>query len=111
MPEAGTTMRDVDHTKLNAHDLARHAIDAERVRQDRKWGVQDHDHFMWNTILMEEVGELSEAILDLYNVIGKSDAGVASALGHLEDELIQVGAVAVAWLENLHRRKAGQEKK
>ena len=42
---------------------------------------------MWNAILIEEVGEVSKALL---------------TGGDLEAELVQVAAVAVAWLESLH---------
>jgi NTP pyrophosphatase (non-canonical NTP hydrolase) len=40
------------------------------------------------TVLMEEVGEVARALLD-----GNAD--------QLETELVQVAAVAVAWLESL----------
>jgi len=36
----------------------------ERVRQDIKWGEQNHNPFVWMNILMEEVGEASKAILE-----------------------------------------------
>ena len=45
-------------TNTGAWDTVRYAIDAERRRQDKLWGVQDHDHFTWLAILTEEVGEL-----------------------------------------------------
>jgi len=35
----------------------------ENLRQINKWGIQDHSPFEWLVILMEEVGELSQAIL------------------------------------------------
>ena len=75
------------------------AIDAERDRQIRKWGGK-HD---WGTgdcssldvhnivkvsVLSEECGEVARAVLDLDNT-------------QLRTELIQVAAVAVAWLEAL----------
>jgi NTP pyrophosphatase (non-canonical NTP hydrolase) len=62
------------------------AIRAERQRQDAKWGQQHHPAAVWCAILMEEVGEVANAILD-------------SRSTNLEDELIQVAAVSVAWLE------------
>jgi len=34
----------------------------ENHRQLKKWGVQDHDPFMWLAFTLEELGELSEAI-------------------------------------------------
>ena len=43
------------------------------------------------------MGEVAQAIL-------QGDSGMESLL-HLEDELVQVAAVTVAWLENLERYK------
>ncbi|MCK5601615.1 hypothetical protein KAR91_07100 [Candidatus Pacearchaeota archaeon] len=61
---------------------------AERQHQDIKWGKPNHDPFIWQTILTEEVGEVAHEVL----------AGVGHT-NNLKDELIQVAAVAVAWLE------------
>ena len=66
-------------------------IREERTRQDEKWGVQNHDDFVWNAILVEEVGEVSKALL---------------TGGDLESELMQAAAVAIAWLESLHNNGA-----
>ena len=67
-------------------------IAKERKRQDDKWGAdRDLNDGMWLAILVEEVGEASEAIL--------------KDLPTLKDEVIQVAAVAIAWLENLERRE------
>ena len=66
-------------------------IREERTRQDEKWGVQNHDDFVWNAILVEEVGEVSKALL---------------TGGDLESELVQAAAVAIAWLESLHNNDA-----
>ena len=64
----------------------------ERKRQDDKWGADRNlDNFFWLAILTEEVGETSEAIL--------------KNLPTSEKELVQVAAVAVAWLENIARRR------
>jgi NTP pyrophosphatase (non-canonical NTP hydrolase) len=66
-------------------------IAEERKRQDIKWGANRDQHDMiWLTILIEEVGETAEAIL--------------KHLPTVKDELIQVAAVAVAWLENIESR-------
>lgn len=32
----------------------------EMNRQDIKWGQQDHDPHKWNTIIMEELGEVAK---------------------------------------------------
>jgi hypothetical protein len=67
------------------------AIEAERERQDKKWGPQNHDDLYWLGILMEEVGEVAQHVIedrDPYN----------------NQELVEVAAVAVAWLEAIRRR-------
>lgn len=64
----------------------------ERKRQDEKWGADRNlDDTTWLTILMEEVGETCEAIL--------------KGLPSMQTELVQVGAVALAWLECVDRRR------
>ena len=78
-------------------------IDAERARQAAKWGGPHH----WGTgdcsssdvpepvkvaVLVEEVGEVAMAMLDL----NRAD---------LRRELVEVAAVAVAWVEALDREE------
>ena len=76
-------------------------IDAERDRQDAKWGKNENrrelNHFVLSTVLQEEAGEVAQALLKVYDgeenpIKGRED---------LIEELTQVAAVAVAWLENL----------
>ena len=57
----------------------------EMNRQREKWGVQRHHDERWLTILGEEFGEASKAILED---------------GDLDAELIQIAAVAISWLES-----------
>lgn len=65
-------------------------IRAERSRQDAKWGkVSTRRDAPWLAILMEEVGEVATETMDEHSINLK-----------LEEELIQVAAVAVAWLES-----------
>ena len=66
-------------------------IAKERGEQDVKWDEQNHSDEWWLTILMEEVGELSKEILEV-----KFDKKRSV---NLINELIQVNAVALAWLE------------
>lgn len=73
------------------HDVLQDVLE-ERRRQDAKWGEQWHTSLYWLGILMEEVGETSKAIIER-----KSD--------DIRKELVQVAAVAVAWLENIERAK------
>lgn len=64
-----------------------HEILLERQLQDEKWGLQrDLTPAMWLMILMEEVGELSRAALELDKENWK-------------EELTQVAAVAFAMIE------------
>ena len=68
-------------------------IQEERDNQDDKWGsIQSReDNEPWLQILVEEVGEVAEAQLkEAYD-----------PLQSLRKELIQVAAVAVAWIEKL----------
>lgn len=68
------------------------AIEAERAKQDEKWGVRHgQSSYIWHAVLSEEVGEVAKEVLE--NCIC------------LEDELVQVAAVAVAWLEDIYSCK------
>jgi len=64
-----------------------HAIEAERARQDARFGshawVPD---YLWLAILTEELGEVARDLQERRD---------------LRPELVQVAAVAVAWLEAL----------
>jgi hypothetical protein len=61
----------------------------ERHRQDKKWGAQHHSHLVWQTIALEEFGEIAEAELENRSV---------------KNELVQTAAVLVAWLEDTFER-------
>ena len=64
-------------------------INQERDLQDVKWGALPRylSDMVWLTILMEEVGECAKAIL-------------MRDWSNLKLEIIQVAAVAIAWLED-----------
>ncbi len=63
-------------------------IKEERLRQNEKWGEDRHlSPLLWNAILTEEVGEVAKEVLE--------------KCPSLRDELIQVAAVALAWLEDI----------
>jgi hypothetical protein len=89
-------------------------VEIERVRQDRKWGIQNHPdgtnkcyadlaaiskertevaakggNLTWRHILEEEVFEATSEVDPT----------------KLRNELLQVAAVAVAWIECLDRKK------
>lgn len=71
----------------------------ERKAQDEKWGVQRHYPLRWLAVLLEEVGEIGEAMNDA------SDLRMQEVEGRIYHEVTQVAAVAVAWLEAIHRSR------
>ncbi len=89
-------------TRTEAYAL----IDAERDQQRLKWGQGNQHGWGWGdcsslgvhdvtkvAVLAEEAGEVARAVLD---------AGIGGRGGtSLRAELVQVAAVAVAWLESM----------
>lgn len=73
-------------------------VEAERLRQDQKWGEQNHAPMEWLSILGEEVGEVCQAANEAH--------WHQAPLAHYREELIQVAAVAVAAVEALDRHLA-----
>ncbi len=71
----------------------------ERVKQDAKWGEQNHDPYTYLTILMEEIGEYAQACLQTQ--FGGGNGGEM----HMREEAVQVAAVALAIIECLDREK------
>ena len=69
----------------------------ERLKQDQKWGEQNHVDLYWLGILSEELGELAKAIIEV-----KSD--------DIYNELIQVTAVGLAWAECLNRNQKNNQR-
>ena len=69
------------------------AVLREVEEQERKWGPNGEraaqPSSLWLTVLAEEVGEAARAVCDRWN--GQAD--------NLTEELVQVAAVAVSWLE------------
>lgn len=95
-------------------------IDDERARQDEKWGDQSH--------LPDGTGQPVAATIALYAKEACDQATEEGTLTwadileeeawevfaeedetNLERELIQVAAVAVAWVEALRKRKSGSD--
>ena len=56
-------------------------------------------------ILVEEVGEASRAVLNAQRLV---DDKMVFAELELKKELVQVAAIAVAWLEYLEKHKGGE---
>ena len=67
-------------------------IKRERERQDKKWGIQNHNIFKWLAILGEEVGEVNKSALE-------------NNYQEVISELVQIGAVTVAMIESLERNR------
>ncbi len=64
----------------------------ERRRQLDKWGDQHHPDSWWMVIETEELGEVARAIFDGEDLL------------KIREELVQVAAVAVAWIEDIDSR-------
>jgi len=70
-------------------------IAIERLRQDRKWGEQNHSPTTWLLIILEELGEAAQAVLQ----------GDPS---RYYEELTQTAASSEAAMESFNRqRKTG----
>ena len=78
------------------------AVRKERIRQDAKWGEQNHAPMEWLPILMEEVGEASKEALELYFMID-TPGGNAERVARYRNEMVQVAAVAISMIECLDR--------
>lgn len=69
----------------------------ERLRQNNKFGANRTQHpFLWNTILVEEVGEAAKESLDMYFSDHPKEA-----VEKYRKELIEVAAVAIAAIQDL----------
>lgn len=91
---------------MNAKELARTQdvmsdVVGERIRQEAKWGRQNHDPFVYLAILGEEVGECCKAAVEAK--FTTADHAKRILLDDLRQELIQTAAVAVAFVECLDR--------
>lgn len=83
-----------------------HQIDAERERQDAKWGEQNHRPERWVCILVEEIGEVAKSVLENNAALHDGHYNLAERYtAQIREELIQVAAVAVAAIESIDRRK------
>jgi len=76
----------------------------ERDAQDEKWGDQSgHSDLEWLAILAEEFGEVAHDANELH--FRPDSDELDDALACMRRELIQVAAVAVAWVEALDGRR------
>ena len=69
----------------------------ERFRQDQKWGEQNHQPSKWALILLEELGEVSKAILEHNDT-------------QYRKEMVECCAVALAALESFQRQHSKRGK-
>lgn len=87
----------------------------ERVRQDAKWGEQNHGPSDWILILQEEIGEFAQRALQrkfgghsMHHLVACSACGDMDGChvpANLKCELIQAAAVALAMLECCERNQ------
>ena len=82
-------MKPSDFLVGNYFDYAIEEIRKERTRQILKWGDNRMlSNWTWIAVITEEIGEVAQAALK-------------GQLPNVHHELIQVAAVAVAWLEDI----------
>lgn len=98
----------------------RHVLDeiaAERSRQDARWGEQNHPDGT-GTLEQRKVAESARIRCDEAFAAGGgswsdvlteevAEAGAEADAAALRAELVQVAAVAVAWIEAIDRRATG----
>ncbi|MFG3709503.1 hypothetical protein [Micromonospora sp. NPDC047730] len=100
-----------DHTLRVLYEVAR-----ERSRQDAKWGEQNHpdgtDESRWDKeaavrarALCQHLAARGELTWDAILSEEIAEAFAESDPAKLRAELIQVAAVAVAWVEAIDRRQ------
>lgn len=87
-------------------------VSAERVRQNEKWGQQNHNPVEWVAILTEEVGEVAKEAADYAFRCGteglssiEADVLLKERLESYRTECIQVAAVAVQMVEVIDRQR------
>lgn len=74
---------------------------AERNRQDMKWGEQNHNAYVWASIIGEEYGEICKAINEFgFDPTPKTEQDIYI-------EAIQTMASCMAMLECMQRNKNG----
>lgn len=102
LKEALSGEKDLEPDSLQLEVLRE--IYIERERQNQKWGIQRHDYGDWLKILIEEVGEVAEA-MQAHKGWGKS-----TDANDLFKELIHVSAVSAAIAEQVleHSRKVSE---
>lgn len=88
-------------------------IQAEITKQNQKFGIQNHSPIEWMAILMEEVGEASQAAVDWHFKYPSKIKDETVEFSELQNqrlqnyktELVQVAAIAVQMIESLERNE------
>lgn len=76
----------------------------ERIRQDIRWGQQNHGPAEWFLILGEEIGEAARELTQA--LLGETEPeAVTPQIYRAREELVQAAAVAVAMIESLDRNQ------
>lgn len=88
-----------------AEPSAMMSVFSERRDQDKKWGEQNHAPQWWLAILMEEVGELAQAVLETH-FDANPDGSPHGGIKNIRKEAVQCAAVALAMIECIDRMKA-----
>lgn len=70
-------------------------IEAERDRQDDRWGIPNHHLLEWYAIFGEEAGEVGQAIVEFHFQ--------QKPVARVREECIQAAAVLVAMVEYIDR--------
>lgn len=76
---------------------AMHSVVFERMRQDKKWGEQNHNPERYLLVIAEEFGEVAKSIL--HTLYGGTEAGIE----RIRKELVEVSASALAAVESIDR--------
>lgn len=86
------------------HDIV-HEVIVERLKQETKWGQQNHEPVKYLSILAEEFGEASKEVVKYTFYEDSHPVERHQRLVNLRKELIQTAAVAVAMIESLDRNE------
>lgn len=71
----------------------------EQHRQLKKWGLENHHPYQYLSILLEEVGEVAEAINKTCS------EGCTKTWDDVIEELVHVQAVAQSMIESIERNQ------
>ena len=89
----------IQKRKMTKNKVILEQVELEMDRQERLWGVQNHNPFYWQSVLLEEIGEAAQSINDAY-ILKDSDK-----FNSYREELIQAAAVIVQMVASLDRNK------